>query len=385
MKIAIFGNGFDLFHNMKTELSDFLEFLEFKKSKNIWFLYLKRIKPIKKWADFEKEIALVFNFIDINQQNHLRFQKFSLKYWKKNYTNDLNAFIILWNQFFLNSIPMLKSTPNRKTFILENNFHSTNLLADDQGYLIDSFYQRNDVEEVYQRNIDYLIKALNSFKELLIVYFHIQDKKDILMNEKIYKLLFKSNKKTQEYDEYLNEESNYDNQHRITKLLSFNFNYSNKTSDIYFQSFPETLMETKNLYKNFHIYGEINKRNIVFGTNLISRKVNNPKIATLRKEFQGVLKDNLIDMKNIFLNEISEEITEVIILGNSICDTDWWFYKELILLLKFFKSSPEFIILYHNEEEKQEKLINLLILDSVYFTDLSREKKLIWKKYSEFK
>lgn len=303
--ILVLGNGFDLYHNLKTRYYDFVEFSrkikEYKDipehirgicEKNSFIKYFKKICDVtKNWIDCEKEIEnVVYTLQKI-------IDGYKASFDGKIYLNNIDGTV--QDRTILQCI-------TGKYVVLKSNYYEIH-----SNYVEDGIFNKKDLLNDIRKELEEVIKALSVY---------------LVIEENEMKML------------------RYKQIEEIAPKWVINFNYTNTYTKIYSNSVPVFYQHGNLSDSSKMVLGIPDSKNISLD------------FIYFKKFFQRIQK-RCGTIQSIPFKEyegISESYPTVYFLGLSMGRTDGDIIKRII------SQSIKAIIFYYDQDDYESKVINLI-------------------------
>ncbi len=364
-KVLIIGNGFDLYHELPTKYTQFIQVL-----KNIENIKLSDSNDVL-FEELFFNIERIDNIKEKYDVKNIIFEKDNIEKIKKSISNNV------WYKLFKDKLDFenwidfeneIKETLNNLSgVILKINNHLITRIDTQKIFASHLRYDINSLQ-INKKEINYLIR-FGLIKEISSDYFEFDysffdkyhDSLIKINSGKIYETAFSElNVFADVFYEYLSKIAGtfYGN---ILSDFSDNFDKINtKIDEFYTFNYTPTLENFYNVKNKInYLHGKIKNtdHNIVLGINGIEKDFKDDRILMFTKYYQKLF--NNTDYS--FLNHISVDNSDVysfIIFGHSLSENDKSYVEEIFSKSENKKS--KIYVFYISLSDKSQKLKNLL-------------------------
>ena len=364
-KVLIIGNGFDLYHELPTKYTQFIQVL-----KNIENIKLSDSNDVL-FEELFFNIDRIGNIKEKYDIKNIIFEKNNIEKIKRTISNNL------WYKLFKDKLDFenwidfeneIKETLNNLSGVILKINNHINTKINVKKMFVSHLKYGADSLQINKKEIDYLIrfdlikKHNQDYFEFDYSYFDKSHDFLIKFNsEKIYETAFSElNLFTDVFNEYLLKIAGmfYGN---VLSDFSNNFDKINtKIDEFYTFNYTPTLENFYNIKDKInYLHGKIKNtdHNIVLGINEIEKDLKDDKILMFTKYYQKLFNDTDYSFLN-HVNVNDSIIYSFIIFGHSLSENDKSYVEEI-----FYKSESQkskIYIFYISLLDKSQKLKNLL-------------------------
>lgn len=364
-KVLIIGNGFDLYHELPTKYTQFIQVL-----KNIENIKLSDSNDVL-FEELFFNIERVNNIKEKYDVKNIIFEKDNIEKIKKSISNNV------WYKLFKDKLDFenwidfeneIKETLNNVSGVILKINNHINTKINSQKMFVSHLKYGVDTIQINKKEIDYLIKfcLVKEYRENVCEFdYNYFDKSQgfliKLNSEKIYETAFSElNAFTDIFYDYLSKIAGrfYRN---VSSDFSNNFDKIDaKIDEFYSFNYTPTLENFYNIKgKINYLHGKIKNtdHNIVLGINEIEKDLKDDKTLMFTKYYQKLFNDT----DYYFLNHINVNdsiIYSFVVFGHSLSENDKSYVEEIFSKSENKKS--KIYIFYISLSDKSQKLKNLL-------------------------